>query len=47
MPDLRTLTGVGVSPGVGAGPVVRVVDSVPEPKQGPGAGSPNRASSRR
>ena len=40
MPDLTTLTGVGVSPGVGAGPVVRVVDSVPEPKAGPGAGSP-------
>ncbi|HEX6888157.1 MAG TPA: phosphoenolpyruvate--protein phosphotransferase [Candidatus Nanopelagicales bacterium] len=40
MPDLTTLTGVGVSPGVGAGPVVRVVDSVPEPKQGPGSGSP-------
>ncbi|MGB8020366.1 MAG: phosphoenolpyruvate--protein phosphotransferase [Candidatus Nanopelagicales bacterium] len=40
MPDLRTLTGVGVSPGVGAGPVVRVVDSVPEPKQGPGTGTP-------
>ena len=38
MPD-STLTGVGVSPGVGVGPVVRVVDSVPEPKQGPGAGS--------
>ncbi|HEY8060553.1 MAG TPA: PEP-utilizing enzyme, partial [Acidimicrobiales bacterium] len=28
-----------MSPGVGAGPVVRVVDTVPEPKQGPGAGS--------
>ncbi|MCU0301112.1 MAG: phosphoenolpyruvate--protein phosphotransferase [Candidatus Nanopelagicales bacterium] len=40
MPDLVTLTGVGVSPGVGAGPVVRVVDSVPEPRTGPGAGSP-------
>ncbi len=39
MPDPTTLTGVGVSPGVGVGPVVRVVDSVPEPKQGPGAGS--------
>ena len=39
MPDLTTLTGVGVSPGVGAGPVVRVVDSVPEPKQGPGTGT--------
>lgn len=39
MPDLQTLTGVGVSPGVGAGPVVRVVDSVPEPKQGPGTGT--------
>ena len=39
MPDLTTLTGVGVSPGVGAGPVVRVVDSVPEPSQGPGSGS--------
>ncbi len=38
MPD-TTLTGVGVSPGVGVGPVVRVVDSVPEPKQGPGKGS--------
>jgi phosphotransferase system enzyme I (PtsI) len=38
MPD-TTLTGVGVSPGVGVGPVVRVVDSVPEPKQGPGSGS--------
>jgi phosphotransferase system enzyme I (PtsI) len=40
MPDLKTLKGVGVSPGVGAGPVVRVVDSVPEPKAGPGAGTP-------
>jgi len=40
MPDPRTLTGVGVSPGVGAGPVVRVVDSVPEPKPGPGSGTP-------
>jgi phosphoenolpyruvate-protein phosphotransferase (PTS system enzyme I) len=40
MPDLVTLTGVGVSPGVGAGPVVRVVDSVPEPRTGPGTGSP-------
>ncbi len=40
MPDLTTLTGVGVSPGVGAGPVVRVVDSVPEPKAGPGTGTP-------
>ena len=40
MPDLTTLTGVGVSPGVGAGPVVRVVDSVPEPTQGPGTGTP-------
>jgi phosphotransferase system enzyme I (PtsI) len=39
MPDSTTLTGVGVSPGVGVGPVVRVVDSVPEPKQGPGAGA--------
>ncbi len=39
MTDLATLHGVGVSPGVGAGPVVRVVDSVPEPKQGPGTGS--------
>ncbi len=39
MTDLATLQGVGVSPGVGAGPVVRVVDSVPEPKQGPGTGS--------
>ena len=40
MPDPTTLTGVGVSPGVGVGPVVRVVDTVPEPKSGPGAGSP-------
>jgi phosphotransferase system enzyme I (PtsI) len=40
MPDLKTLKGVGVSPGVGAGPVVRVVDSVPEPKSGPGTGTP-------
>ncbi len=40
MPDPTTLTGVGVSPGVGVGPVVRVVDSVPEPKQGPGLGTP-------
>ena len=40
MPDPTTLVGVGVSPGVGAGPVVRVVDSVPEPKSGPGSGSP-------
>ena len=39
MPDSTTLKGVGVSPGVGAGPVVRVVDTVPEPKQGPGTGS--------
>lgn len=39
MPDSTTLTGVGVSPGVGVGPVVRVVDSVPEPSQGPGSGS--------
>ncbi|MGB7982864.1 MAG: phosphoenolpyruvate--protein phosphotransferase [Candidatus Nanopelagicales bacterium] len=42
MPDPTTLTGVGVSPGVGAGPVVRVVDTVPEPKSGPGAGSPEQ-----
>lgn len=41
MPDPVALTGVGVSPGVGAGPVVRVVDHVPEPKQGPGTGSPD------
>ena len=40
MPDPATLTGVGVSPGVGAGPVVRVVDSVPEPSPGPGSGTP-------
>ncbi|MGV1003926.1 MAG: phosphoenolpyruvate--protein phosphotransferase [Candidatus Nanopelagicales bacterium] len=40
MPDLTELKGVGVSPGVGAGPVVRVVDSVPEPHSGPGKGSP-------
>ncbi len=39
MPD-KTLKGVGVSPGVGAGPVVRVVDSVPEPVSGPGRGAP-------
>ncbi len=39
MPETQTLTGVGVSPGVGAGPVVRVVDHVPEPKSGPGKGS--------
>ncbi len=40
MPDPTTLVGVGVSPGVGAGPVVRVVDTVPEPSQGPGKGTP-------
>ncbi len=41
MPDGTTLKGVGVSAGVGVGPVVRVVDSVPEPSQGPGTGTPD------
>ena len=40
MPEPTSLTGVGVSPGVGAGPVVRVVDSVPEPQPGQAGGTP-------
>lgn len=41
MPESAEFHGVAVSPGVGAGPVVRVVDSVPEPGAGPG-GSPEQ-----
>ncbi|MDQ1249577.1 MAG: phosphoenolpyruvate-protein phosphotransferase system enzyme [Actinomycetota bacterium] len=39
-----SLTGVGVSPGVGYGPAVRVVDSVPEPPDVPAAGSADEES---
>jgi phosphotransferase system enzyme I (PtsI) len=39
MPEPVTLIGVGVSPGVGAGPVVRVVDSVPEPRAAQATGT--------
>jgi phosphotransferase system enzyme I (PtsI) len=42
MPEPTTLTGVGVSPGVGAGPVVRVVDTVPEPSAAKVAGPPEQ-----